>query len=51
MSETDLMRASGEGHTETVELLISKGFDLNVANNKGNTALMAASHQGHIEVA
>ena len=36
---TALMIAAYEGHTETVELLVGYGADLNVAAKDGRTAL------------
>ncbi len=44
-------RTSQEGHTEGVKLLLDKGADVNVADSKGNTALIVASFNGHEEIA
>ncbi len=47
---TALMRATIEGHTETVKALIDAGVDVNARNNTGGTALMVAVREGHAEV-
>jgi len=44
---TALMRASCNGHTEIVSLLLDRGADFNLKNNIGETALMFASSEGH----
>ena len=43
-----LMSAPEGGHTETVEILISNGADINTVSNYG-TALMIASMNGNTE--
>jgi uncharacterized protein len=47
-SWTLLMLAAIEGNTSVGELLISKGADVDAANNFGETALSLAAHNGHI---
>ena len=44
-----LIEASRLGHTETVEMLMEKGADVNARNNDGWTALMMASNDGQTE--
>lgn len=46
-----LMAASREGRVDAVELLLTKGADINATDHAGNTALMVASMFGHTEVA
>jgi len=48
---TQLLEASRDGHTQTVELLLEKGANVNVKNKYGYTALMYASMYGHTETA
>jgi ankyrin repeat protein len=45
--DTALIRASWNGNTEIVELLIAAACDINAANIEGNTALIWASLNGH----
>jgi ankyrin repeat protein len=42
--------ASQNGHTPSVKLLLEYGAELDVASNKGVTALMLASLNGHTEI-
>ena len=44
------MFASGNGHHQVVELLLSKDPDINIQSNSGLTALMLACHYGHHQV-
>ena len=44
------MKASLNGHSEVVKLLHKYGAQINLQNNDGVTALMAASQNGHSEV-
>ena len=48
---TALMKASKNGHTETAQLPIAKGADVNAVGKNGMTALMVASVKGFIETA
>ena len=45
-----LIKAAGNGQTETVKLLIEKGADVNVKNKSGGTALESASFCGHTDI-
>lgn len=45
-----LLVASNEGQQETIKYLISKGANVNLKNNPGDTPLIKASFRGHIEV-
>lgn len=45
-----LLQASAEGDLEHVELLISKGVDVNSSNVKGWTALTVAAYNQNLEV-
>jgi len=47
---TNFLKASGNGETETVEMLLEKGADVNEADIDGMTALMMASENGHKDV-
>ena len=47
--DTPLMKAAGKGHLEMVDLLISKGANINYATILG-TALIGAAGGGHKEV-
>lgn len=44
------MEAAGSGHTETVQVLLAKGAEVNAKNNYGDTALMKAKKMGHKEI-
>ena len=46
--QTALMWASAEGHSDVVELLLSRGADSGVRSNAGFTALLFAAREGHI---
>lgn len=46
---TALMLASGEGHIETVKLLLDKGAKIDISDNKGLTALHLASINGYFK--
>ena len=46
-----LMFATCNGHTETAEILIRHGTDINIQNSKELTALMYAAWYGHTETA
>ena len=47
---TALIRASSNGHTETVAMLLEKGADVNAKNMIGRTALISASENGHTKI-
>jgi ankyrin repeat protein len=44
------MLASLKGNLEMVKFLVSEGADVNMVNNNGGTALMAASEKGNLEI-
>jgi len=46
---TALMKAAMNGHTQTVDLLIAKGADVNVEDKVSETALMKAAINGHLQ--
>ena len=46
---SDGVRARADG-LETVELLLSKGAAIDLADNRGRTALMIAAERGHAEI-
>ena len=51
LSKNDaLIKASENGHTETVAMLLEKGADVNAKTNWGDTALIQASYYGHTEI-
>ncbi len=39
-----------DGNFENIKKLIDAGIDVNIQNNRGNTALMLAAHAGHVEI-
>src|SRR4051812_43486849 len=43
VSETPLIRAAENGHADVVELLLAYGAEINVRDEQGNTALLAAA--------
>ena len=45
-----LYAASFEGHDEIIELLLSKGADVNAQGGKYGNALQAASSRGHDKI-
>ena len=45
----DLIKAARGGHTETVQVLLKAGADVNAQNKIGWTALMLAAEEGHTE--
>jgi ankyrin repeat protein len=45
--QTPLHRAARYGHKEVVELLITKGADVNTKDNQGLTSLWYAKERGH----
>lgn len=47
---TSLWLACNGGHHEVVKLLVNKGADVNAADNRNVTPLMAAFRKGHIQV-
>lgn len=49
--KTALIFAAGRGHVEVVNMLISAGADVNIRDNKGNTALHRAVMKHHWDVA
>jgi len=42
--------AAGRGHKEIVQLILSKGVDVNIANKNGGTPLHRAAYMGHKDV-
>lgn len=48
--DTPLIVASRQGDLKTVQTLLASGVDVNASNEKGTTALMAASKEGHADV-
>jgi len=46
----DLWQAAERGDLPEVKSLIAKGAEVNAKDNKGGTALMVASLNGHIEI-
>ena len=48
--DTALTIAADKGHAKFVELLVSKGADIEVKNKKGNSPLWLACHGGHLDV-
>ena len=47
---TALMRASENGHTKVVKLLLDKGASVDEKDERGRTALVWASMEGHAKV-
>ena len=47
---TPLWLACNGGHLDVVMLLVGKGADVNAADNRGVTPLMAAFRKGHVQV-
>jgi ankyrin repeat protein len=45
-----LARAAQAGNAQLVTRLLGEGRDVNEADETGFTALMVASHEGHVEV-
>ena len=50
-NNTALIWASRNGHTNTVEMILNMGADVNAKDNSSNTALIRASKNGHTETA
>jgi hypothetical protein len=48
---TALMWASGYGKKETVELLLARGADASLKDDRGKTARQIATEAKHVEVA
>ena len=46
---TALVLASGQGHVETLKVLIKRGADVNKPNNECETPVYAASGRGHAD--
>lgn len=46
-TDFDLVREAAQGHTATVQTLLSKGTDANTVDRDGKTALMLAAFEGH----
>jgi ankyrin repeat protein len=44
------MWAAGSGHAKTVALLLAKGADSALEDNRGKTALSMADDAGHLDV-
>ena len=49
--KTALIWAAMRGHTETSQLLIAAGDDVNASTNDGETVLTLAAGNGHTEMA
>ena len=47
---TALMYGAGIGHSSIVRILLSKGADVSVVDNRGYTALLASAQGGHVVV-
>ena len=48
--KTALHSLAGNGHTETVRLLVGLGADINVKDNSGETALHCAAKNGNLSI-
>ena len=48
--DTALTIAADKGHARFVDLLVTRGADIEVKNKKGNSPLWLACHGGHLEV-
>jgi len=47
---TPLHFAAKEGRTETVNLLLDRGADVNAKTENGETPLIAATNKGHTDI-
>jgi ankyrin repeat protein len=43
--------AAAGGHKDIVELLLTKGADINIKDRQGQTPLQIAQEKGHTEIA
>ena len=50
MAGTALTEAAGNGHLDTVKLLVESGINIDQQDHFGNTALMWARLNGHLDV-
>lgn len=46
-----MIKAAHEGHKDAVELLLSRGADVNAEDEEGNTALSRAMENGYKDLA